>query len=231
MLQTPAMWIVMRVVKCAQGQPRTTVSTAILGTGGLAQASARLVLKAKANLLTLIFSPKAALQRDVCSVDCDTRASGCKTCSSDPKICLSCFEDWDSENGKCSRCPDHCFTCGDASSCSKCQLGYHLSKYGLSFTKCEVDKCSACEIDLGICTKCKEKYTLKSSTECEFIIPPPVVVKTPPPISSPMVGISTTNTPGLRLDILNDYTSLELRKAESKTASAIYVTDKLTMKK
>ena len=168
--------------------------------------------------------PTAALTLDACYIYCDLCTSGCKTCTSDPTTCSSCVTGRLFDSGKCLSCPDNCLACSATTTCTTCSTGYLLSKDASICSKCAVENCEGCETDVGVCTKCKEKYTLKSTTEC-------VLTPTPTPTASPLTDVTPTNTPGLKLDILSDTTNFELGKTESKTVSAVYVTDKLTGKK
>ena len=166
--------------------------------------------------------PVAPGSAEACYIFCDICTSGCKTCTSEPTVCSTCVPGRLFQEGSCLQCPDNCLTCSSTETCTACEPNFVLSADGSTCSKCAVENCQTCEASIDICTKCNDKYTLKSSTEC-FLTP---TVTTPA-----LTGLTSTTTPGLVMDIINDNLSFDLGPTESKTVSAIFVVDKLANKK
>ena len=118
----------------------------------------------------------------------------------------------------CADCPENCLKCSDATKCDTCDADYELTTDGKSCLKCQVLNCDTCTDDPFKCTKCADKFTLKSETEC-------VYEPKQQPLALNLSSVSVAETPQLALNILENTLELPFGARESSNFVAITLED------
>ena len=161
---------------------------------------------------------------ETCTIFCDLCNSGCLTCSESSSGCVSCIPGkYLAGDQKCLDCPENCQSCTAADKCEVCHPNFELTLDSKSCLKCQIKNCGECKSDPFKCTKCADKFTLKSATECVY---EPKVL----PLSLNLSYVSITENKELTLNLLENKLEFPFNSRESTNFTSITMEDKLAGK-